>query len=166
MPHLQSKCFFFGPIISSVVALHTDLAKPCPAKLWRAANSLSFIVCPAMFNSSSCVCMYVYSLYLLINNITINIIIMCVDAMSCWSVAVAASSLNFLVLFYPPLLFVRFTHSHTQSIHKYTSCNTGMVRFYSSFLFPSLFYFILFSGRGGLRNATCTHTHALTSLQE
>lgn len=47
--HLQSKCFFFGPIISSVVALHTDLANPCPARLWRAANSRSLIVCPAMF---------------------------------------------------------------------------------------------------------------------
>lgn len=47
--HLQSKCFFLGPIISSVVALHTDLASPCPAKLWRAANNLSFIVCPAIF---------------------------------------------------------------------------------------------------------------------
>lgn len=51
--HLQSKCFFFGPIISSVVALHTDLAKPCPAKLCRAANNLSFIVCPAIFFSFS-----------------------------------------------------------------------------------------------------------------
>lgn len=50
--HLQSKCFFFGPIISSVVALHTDFANPCPAKLCRAANNLSFIVCPAMFFSS------------------------------------------------------------------------------------------------------------------
>lgn len=47
--HLQSKCFFFGPIISSVVALHTDLASPWPAKLCRAANNLSFIVWPAIF---------------------------------------------------------------------------------------------------------------------
>lgn len=47
--YLQSKCFFFGPIISSVVALQTDLANPWPAKLCRAANSLSFIVCPAIF---------------------------------------------------------------------------------------------------------------------
>lgn len=46
--HLQSKCFFFGPIISSVVALHTDLARPCPARLCRAASSLSLMVCPAM----------------------------------------------------------------------------------------------------------------------
>lgn len=47
--NLQSKCFFFGPIISSVVALHTDLANPCPAKLWRAASNRSFIVWPAIF---------------------------------------------------------------------------------------------------------------------
>lgn len=46
--HLQSKCFFFGPMHSSVVALHTDLASPWPARLWRAANSLSLIVCPAI----------------------------------------------------------------------------------------------------------------------
>ena len=26
--NLQSRCFFLGPITSSVVALHTDLAKP------------------------------------------------------------------------------------------------------------------------------------------
>lgn len=51
--HSQSKCFFFGPISSSVVALHTDLAKPCPAKLCRAANSLSCIVWPAIANDSS-----------------------------------------------------------------------------------------------------------------
>lgn len=47
--HLQSKCFFLGAIISSVVALHTDLASPWPAKLWRAAKRRSFIVCPAIF---------------------------------------------------------------------------------------------------------------------
>lgn len=46
--YLQSKCFFFGAIISSVVALHTDLARPWPAKLCRAANRRSFIVCPAI----------------------------------------------------------------------------------------------------------------------
>ncbi|KAJ8678710.1 hypothetical protein QAD02_014497 [Eretmocerus hayati] len=46
--HSQSRCFFLGPIISSVVALQTDLAKPWPARLCLAASSLSFIVCPAM----------------------------------------------------------------------------------------------------------------------
>lgn len=45
--YLQSKCFFLGPIISSVVALQTDFARPCPARLCLAANSRSFIVCPA-----------------------------------------------------------------------------------------------------------------------
>lgn len=40
----QSKCFFLGAIISSVVALQTDFANPWPAMLWRAAKSLSFIV--------------------------------------------------------------------------------------------------------------------------
>lgn len=44
----QSKCFFLGAIISSVVALHTDLASPWPAKLCLAANRRSFIVCPAI----------------------------------------------------------------------------------------------------------------------
>lgn len=52
--HLQSKCFFLGPIISSVVALHTDLARPCPAKLCRAASNLSFMVCPAIFSFLTC----------------------------------------------------------------------------------------------------------------
>lgn len=47
-PHSQSRCFFLGPIISSVVALHTDLANPCPARLCRAASNRSFIVCPAI----------------------------------------------------------------------------------------------------------------------
>lgn len=46
--NLQSKCFFFGPIISSVVALQTDFASPWPARLCLAASSLSFMVCPAM----------------------------------------------------------------------------------------------------------------------
>lgn len=45
---LHSRCFFFGPIISSVVALHTALARPWPAMLCLAANSLSLIVCPAI----------------------------------------------------------------------------------------------------------------------
>lgn len=48
--HLQSRCFFLGPIISSVVALQTDLAKPCPARLCLAASNRSFIVCPAIFD--------------------------------------------------------------------------------------------------------------------
>jgi len=51
--HSQSKCFFFGPISSSVVALHTDFARPCPAKLCRAASSLSCIVWPAIADDSS-----------------------------------------------------------------------------------------------------------------
>lgn len=46
--YLQSKCFFFGPISSSVVALQTDLAKPCPASECFAASKRSFIVCPAI----------------------------------------------------------------------------------------------------------------------
>lgn len=46
--HLQSKCFFFGPMISSVVALQTDLANPWPDKLWRAALILSLMVWPAI----------------------------------------------------------------------------------------------------------------------
>lgn len=48
--YLQSRCFFLGPIISSVVALQTDLARPCPAMLCLAANSLSLIVCPAILS--------------------------------------------------------------------------------------------------------------------
>lgn len=48
--YLQSKCFFLGPINSSVVALQTDFASPWPARLCLAANNLSFIVCPAIFN--------------------------------------------------------------------------------------------------------------------
>lgn len=52
--HLQSKCFFFGPMHSSVVALHTDLASPWPARLWRAASSLSLIVCPAIVMMKLC----------------------------------------------------------------------------------------------------------------
>lgn len=46
----QSRCFFLGPIISSVVALQTDLARPWPAMLCLAANSLSLIVCPAILS--------------------------------------------------------------------------------------------------------------------
>ena len=45
--NLQSKCFFLGPMISSVVALQTALASPCPAKLCLAASILSLIVWPA-----------------------------------------------------------------------------------------------------------------------
>ena len=44
--YLQSRCFFFGPMSSSVVALHTALARPCPASECFAANILSFKVCP------------------------------------------------------------------------------------------------------------------------
>lgn len=47
----QSRCFFLGPIISSVVALQTDFARPCPAMLCLAASSLSLIVCPAILSS-------------------------------------------------------------------------------------------------------------------
>ena len=43
---LQSRCFFLGPMISSVVALHTALARPWPARLCRAARILSLRVCP------------------------------------------------------------------------------------------------------------------------
>lgn len=39
-------CFFFGAIISSVVALQTTRARPCPAKAYRAAFRRSFSVCP------------------------------------------------------------------------------------------------------------------------
>ena len=46
---LQSRCFFFGPMISSVVALHTALARPWPARLCRAARILSLRVCPPGF---------------------------------------------------------------------------------------------------------------------
>lgn len=48
--YLQSRCFFLGPIISSVVALQTDLARPWPAMLCLAASSLSLIVCPAILS--------------------------------------------------------------------------------------------------------------------
>lgn len=48
--YLQSRCFFLGPIISSVVALQTDLARPWPAILCLAASSLSLIVCPAILS--------------------------------------------------------------------------------------------------------------------
>ena len=34
--YLQSRCFFFGPMISSVVALHTAFARPWNTKVWRA----------------------------------------------------------------------------------------------------------------------------------
>lgn len=44
--HLQSRCFFFGPITSSVVALQTDFAKPWPAMLCLAATTRSIILCP------------------------------------------------------------------------------------------------------------------------
>lgn len=47
--YLQSKCFFLGPMSSSVVALHTDFARPWPARLCLAASNLSLIVCPAIF---------------------------------------------------------------------------------------------------------------------
>ena len=43
---LQSKCFFLGPMSSSVVALQTALAKPCPANECLAANIRSLMVCP------------------------------------------------------------------------------------------------------------------------
>ncbi|KAH0540208.1 hypothetical protein KQX54_014524, partial [Cotesia glomerata] len=43
-----SKCFFLGPIISSVVALQTAFARPWPAILCLAASNLSLIVCPAI----------------------------------------------------------------------------------------------------------------------
>ena len=45
-PYSQSRCFFFGPMISSVVALQTDLAKPWPAMLCLAAAIRSIILWP------------------------------------------------------------------------------------------------------------------------
>lgn len=47
---LQSKCFFFGPITSSVVALQTVFANWEPAKLCLAALIRSLIVCPPVVN--------------------------------------------------------------------------------------------------------------------
>lgn len=47
--YLQSKCFFFGPITSSVVALHTTLANPWPDRLCLAAVIRSIILCPDIF---------------------------------------------------------------------------------------------------------------------
>ena len=44
--NLQSKCFLFGPVTSSVVALHTLLARPCPDILCLAAFSLSTTLWP------------------------------------------------------------------------------------------------------------------------
>ncbi len=52
--YLQSKCFFLGPSNSSVVALQTDFAKPCPARLCFAANKRSLMVCPAMIPIRYC----------------------------------------------------------------------------------------------------------------
>ncbi len=43
---LQSRCFFLGPINSSVVALQTALARPWPASECLAAKRRSFKVCP------------------------------------------------------------------------------------------------------------------------
>lgn len=44
--HLQSRCFFFGPIISCVVALHTVLDIADPVTLCWAAVILSVMLCP------------------------------------------------------------------------------------------------------------------------
>ena len=44
--NLHSKCLRFGPIISSVVALHTTFARACPAMVFFAANNRSTILCP------------------------------------------------------------------------------------------------------------------------
>ena len=43
--NLQSRCFFLGPITSSVVALHTTLANPWPAMLCLAAVMRSKMLC-------------------------------------------------------------------------------------------------------------------------
>lgn len=43
---LQSRCFRFGPMISSVVALQTNFATGCPAIVFFAAKSRSTILCP------------------------------------------------------------------------------------------------------------------------
>lgn len=51
--YLQSRCFFFGPIISSVVALHTTLASPCPARAYLAAFNLSLRVWPPVHGPGS-----------------------------------------------------------------------------------------------------------------
>lgn len=52
--YLQSKCFFFGPITSSVVALHTTLANPWPAMLCFAAVTRSIMLCFDMAANSVC----------------------------------------------------------------------------------------------------------------
>ncbi len=44
--YLQSRCFRFGPIISSVVALQTTFARACPAIVFFAAKSRSTRLCP------------------------------------------------------------------------------------------------------------------------
>ena len=49
---LQSKCFFLGPISSSVVALQTALARPWPANECFAAKIRSFNVCPVFILKS------------------------------------------------------------------------------------------------------------------
>lgn len=46
---LQSKCFFLGPMSSSVVALQTALANPWPANECLAAKIRSFNVWPVAF---------------------------------------------------------------------------------------------------------------------
>ncbi len=43
----HSRCFLFGPMSSSVVALQTALASPCPARECLAASRRSLRVCPA-----------------------------------------------------------------------------------------------------------------------
>ena len=44
--HSQSRCFLLGAMSSSVVALHTALARPCPAMECLAARMRSFMVWP------------------------------------------------------------------------------------------------------------------------
>lgn len=51
---LQSRCFFFGPMTSSVVALQTAFASPWPAIEWRAASNRSLIVWPDIFAKKRC----------------------------------------------------------------------------------------------------------------
>lgn len=54
MKYLQSKCFFFGPIISCVVALHTVLDIAEPVTLCWAAVILSVMLCPDIPNPTKC----------------------------------------------------------------------------------------------------------------
>jgi len=56
--NVQSMCFFFGGLISSVLALHTVLASPSPVRLCLAAITRSTRLWPATFGPWSSLLMF------------------------------------------------------------------------------------------------------------